>query len=295
MRTIALVVCCAAAAWGQTPPPAHSRSLLKVQQYTAEQDSQTLKLYEGLRVCDVIDGLDAVGLQEITMMDRDIRPMWRDEQKIAHRIAGVALTLRLVPAQVRARTFTSHADERVWETQEWAKTAPLAEGPRGAGYNAFVRPGTVLVVDNQARDNGFCGSNNAMTMFGRGLRGLVGNSVCRDMDEMVLARIPVYQGGFGLNSPRGINQGRMWIESYNQPIVVGGVTVMPGDVIVADADGVAVVPRARAEDVAKVARWVFVNDEISRGAIFDRIGKPRDWTVQGHTTPAPPSKEPFKR
>jgi regulator of RNase E activity RraA len=87
----------------------------------------------------------------------------------------------------------------------------------------------------------------------------------------------------------------MWTESYNQPVAVGHVLVMPGDIIVADSDGVAVVPRAQAEQVGKIARWIYEDDEVARGKIFDRIGRPRDWTVQGHTEPPPPSKEPIKR
>jgi regulator of RNase E activity RraA len=299
MKTIVLSLLGALSVFGQTsqqarPAPPPSFQYLKAPTYTAEQDTAILKLYEGLRVADVIDGLDAVGLPEVTMMDKRIRPLWRDEQTIKHRIYGVALTIRLVPAQDTWKRHASHADQRKWETTEWGPPAELRNGSgRGPGYMGLIRPGTILVVDGQAKDNGFCGSNNAMTMFGRGMRGLVGNAVCRDTDEMTLARIPVYQDP--MESPRGINQGRMWVESYNQPVVVGGVLVFPGDVIVADNDGVAVVPRAKAEDVAQVARWIYEDDEISRGKIYDMIGKPRDWTVTGHKQPAPPSDKPFKK
>lgn len=300
MKAIVLSLIGVSLVWGQAsqqtrPAPPPSYQYLKAPTYTAEQDSQILKLYEGLRVADVIDGLDAVGLPEVTMMDKRIRPLWRDEQNFKHRIFGVALTLRLVPAQDTWKRHASHADQRKWETQEWGPPAELRNGTggRAPSYMGLIKPGTILVIDAAAKDNGFCGSNNAMTMFGRGLRGLVGSAVCRDTDELTLARIPVYQDP--MESPRGINQGRMWVESYNQPVVVGGVLVFPGDVIVADNDGVAVVPRAKADDVAQVARWIYEDDEISRGKIFDSIGKTRDWTVSGHKTPAPPSDKPFKK
>ena len=285
MKNIALLLCAAATVWGQAPAPPFSKQYLKVQQYTQEEDLRLIKLFEGLRVTDVMDGLDVAGLQDITMMDRDIRPLWRDEQKFTHRIYGVAFTVRLAPAQVTAPKFASHADERPWEA-EWYKSQ--------GDYAPLVRPGTVLVVDNGARDDGFCGSNMGLALFGQGLRGFVGNEVCRDSDEMILSRIPVYQGGYGLRSPRGINPGRMWVESYNQPVTVGHVLVMPGDIIVADTDGVAVVPRAKAEQVANISRWIHDDDQVKRRKIFDRIGRPPDWTVEHVKEPPPPSKDPIQ-
>lgn len=298
MMKTALSMLVAAMAWGQashptSASPEYSRELLKVQQYSAEEDSRILKLYDGLRVADVIDGLDAVNLPEVTMMDQHIRPLWRDEQKITHRIHGIALTVRLVPAQATAPRFTSHAEERQWEAHGWGPPPEMrTEGGR-AGFSHLIRPGTILVVDGEAHDNGFCGSNDALSWSGLGLRGLVGDAVCRDTDELTLTRIPVYQNP--MRAPRGINQGRMWVESYNQPVVVGGVLVMPGDIIVADNDGVAVVPRRVAEEVAGISRWIFEDDEVKRGKIYDKINKPRDWTVEGHTEPAPASDKPIKQ
>ena len=297
MKRIVLFGFCGVMAWAQAnqetrpaPPPSHQ--FLKVQLHTPEEDSRILQLYDGLRVADVIDGLDAVGLPEVTMMDKHIRPLWRDEVKISHRIHGIALTVRLVPAQDTWRRFTSHQDERRWEAN-WKPPADMrTDTGRNPNFGRLIHPGTVLVVEGDAHDNGFCGSNDALAWVGLGLRGLVGNAVCRDTDELTLTHVPVYQDP--MQAPRGINQGRMWMESYNEPVVVGGVLVMPGDIVVADNDGVAVVPRAKGEEVAKIARWIFENDEIQRGKIYDRIGRPRDWTVQGHTPPPPPSDQPIQ-
>jgi regulator of RNase E activity RraA len=295
-KAIPLFVLAAWLASGQGRQPAgsapQSRQYLKAPACSAEEDSRILKLFEGIRVADTIDALDVVGLQGVTMMDRSIRPLWRDNEKFTHRIHGVALTLRVVPAQETSPRFVSHAAERTWEARGWEPPPELREGGgAGPGYGALIRPGTVLVIDNQAVDNGFCGSNNALSMFGQGMRGIVSNATCRDTDELSLTRIPVYQDP--ALAPRGINQGRMWLESYNQPIVVGHVLVMPGDIIVADNDGVAVVPRAKAEQVAGIARWIYEDDEVKRSKIYERIGRPRDWTVEGHTQPAPPSDQPL--
>jgi hypothetical protein len=56
--------------------------------------------------------------------------------------------------------------------------------------------------------------------------------------------------------PRGIRPGRNEIESVNRPIECGGVLVRPGDVIVADGDGVVVVPREKAQEVAEYAKAI---------------------------------------
>src|SRR5450756_529625 len=69
--------------------------------------------------------------------------------------------------------------------------------------------------------------------------------------------------------------------------------VMPGDVIMADNDGVAVVPRAKAEQVAEIARWIYEDDEVKRAKIFDNAKRPRDFTVEGIKPPPPPSDKPI--
>lgn len=287
LAAVVLVFSGVAVSWGQghrpAGPAAFSHRYLKAQQYSSEDNAQILKLYKGLRESDVIDGLDAVGLQETTMMNPRIRPIWRDKKTFKHRIQGIAVTIHLVPAQETSPTFTSEAQEQKWESI-WGPPAEMrTDNPPKGSFTSQIHPGTVLVIDNEAHDNGFCGSNDALSWRAKGMIGIVGNAVCRDTDELALTQIPVYQNL--LKWPRGINQGRMWMESYNEPIVVGGVLVMPGDVIVADGDGVAVVPRRVAKEVARFARWDFENDEATRQKLYRLDKMPLDWTVEGHTTP----------
>jgi regulator of RNase E activity RraA len=245
---------------------------MEPKQYTQAENEAIVAKFKGMRTTDVYDALQAVGLHKVTVMDREIGPMWTDNENFSHTVYGVAVTLRLVPPQDTPPklNFTSNAEMSKWQGT-WSGQYLRA------GYASFLGPDTVLVIDAPIRaDNGWCGSNNALSWKNRGMRGIVTNAGCRDSDEMAKAKIPVYQR----DSTRFINEGTIAIESYNTPVVVGGVLVMPGDVIVADLDGVAVVPRAKAEAVAKIAREIRDGDNATRRKLYNDAGMKPDFTVK---------------
>ena len=72
----------------------------------------------------------------------------------------------------------------------------------------------------------------------------------------------------------------MIIDSYNFPINCGGVLVYPGDLIIADGDGVIVVPRERALEVGKLANEVMEGDQKSRLERYKRLDIPLDESVK---------------
>jgi len=237
---------------------------------TEEEDLQLLALFKELRVSDVCDGMDAVGLQNIGLMDPDIRPLWRDTERYTHRIVGVAVTARYVPTQ---RPPAGRLPVEQFNT--WVKDfySSYTREP----FVSLIRKGTVLVIEEAPNaDVGSIGSNNIMGWKLRGCVGVVSSATARDSDEIITERIPLYYKKPG----RGIRPGRNEIESVNRPIVCGGVLVMPGDVIVADGDGVIVVPRGVAEDVAKYAQKILNGDKTGRRGLYKKLGLPEDDSVK---------------
>jgi regulator of RNase E activity RraA len=263
-----LLTACTVASLSQNPP--FSKQYLEVKQHSQQEDQALVKRFQGLRVTDVVDGLDVVGLQDVTIMDQGIRPLWHDEQKFTHRIYGVAVTLRIVPPQERAPIFPTHDQFAAWESNWYDTRIP-------GDFEHYLGPDTILVIDaSRTRDVGFCGSNNAFKWLSQGMRGIVTDGGCRDSDEVILERIPVYERP----TTRGIDPGRIQIESYNNPVNVGGVLVMPGDIIVADIDGVVVVPRAKAEAVLAAAHRIQEIDKVERRDLYQKVQRPNDFTVK---------------
>lgn len=279
-KRVVIVFCAAvAAAPGQAPqrgqrePPPFSAHLLEVKQYSQEENEAIVAKFKGMKNTDVFDALQMVGLHKVTVMDREIGPMWTNNEDFSHVIYGVAITLRLVPPQEMfpVGEYNSNAEFNQQFQRPWSRRN------MGGGLSAFMAPDTVLVIDAPNRaDNGYCGSNNALGWKIRGVRGIVTDAGCRDSDEIEKAIIPVYQR----DSTRFINEGTIAVESYNTPVVVGGVLVYPGDIIVADKDGVAVVPRAVAEKVARLASEVAEGDNRTRRRLYEEAGLEPDFTLQ---------------
>lgn len=245
-------------------------NFMATQVYGAESDLKLLELFKALRVADVTDGMDAVGLQNVGLMSPDIHPLWRDPEHYRHRFVGIAVTARYVPTQRPPAGRMKTEDYDQWAGQWYNKLSPEPFVP-------LIRAGTALVIEDAAEaDVGSIGSNNIMGWKERGCVGVVTSATARDTDEIITEGIPLYFKHPG----RGIRPGRNEIESVNRPIVCGGVLVMPGDVIVADGDGVVVVPRAQAEEVARYAQKILDGDKAGRRALYKKLGLPEDDSVK---------------
>ncbi len=240
-----------------------------------EARQEILELYKDLRVTDVLDGMDLIGLQDIGLMHKDIRPLWRNVDDFSHRVLGFAVTVRYVPTDVRVgqNSFDNTDDAKKWKGEQYGRASDR-------GWVKSGKPGDVVVMDvNGVDETGNIGSNNSMGWAKAGFVGVITNGGARDTDEIIKTKsIPVYCRD--AYSTRGIRPGRLIIESYNFPMNCGGVLVYPGDLVVADGDGVIVVPREHALQVGKLAREVMEGDQKGRAKHYENLGIPLDETVE---------------
>lgn len=180
-----------------------------------------------LDVCAVSDALDRLGLDGQVCTGLPSRSADR-------RICGRAVTFRLVPA---------------------VPAAPASGPPRHLGTTAVeaAGPGDVIVVEQRTGiDAGCWGGILSLAASVRGIAGVVADGPVRDIDEARSHGLPVFCRSLTPRTARG----RVREESVQEPVAIDGVTVHPGDLVIADGSGVAFVPQARAEAVIDAAEKI---------------------------------------
>lgn len=226
------------------------------------ENQELINLFKGLRVTDVRDGMDWMGYHRYGTVHHSIRPLFRT------RVVGIARTARYVPYEGPVPQVTGD------EYTEWVRWYY-----REVCYDPWVhdiQPGDFICLDVAGIDVGLIGSNNSLVCKKRGAVGfLLNGGGVRDTDELILQKIPVWCQF--LSQP--MDQGRIRYIEKDIPIAIGGVAIYPGDVVVADGDGVVVVPRKAARDVAKYARREHDADKAARRRLYEELGMELDESV----------------
>ncbi|WP_314915676.1 RraA family protein [Pseudomonas helleri] len=183
-------------------------------------DQQLVALFEGLDTPGVSDALDKLGLPGQCL---GIAPLANYTQVVV----GPAFTVQYVSASVPPGTVGDFIDD--------------------------VTPGDVVVIDNGGRTD--CTVwGDIMTQYAgsRAIAATVIDGVCRDVSKALHDGYPVFSKGRFMRTGKD----RVQVQSVNQPVSIGSARVCARDIVVADANGVVIVPRARAAEVAACARQI---------------------------------------
>ena len=120
--------------------------------------------------------------------------------------------------------------------------------------------GDVLVVTNTAAStHGMFGDLLAASLLARGVRGLVIDAGVRDTADLRSMGFPVWSQYVSCQGTVKASPG-----SVNVPVVLGGITVQPGDIICADDDGVVVVPRRDAAEALALSKDRMAKESLTR-------------------------------
>ncbi len=219
----------------------------------------TLEILRGTAVATLATVLRQNGLRSIWM--RGPRPIATGQP----RIAGPAFTLRFVPAR------------------EDISTPESIVGPRSPRAAFEKMPeGSIVVVDAMGVvDAGVFGDIVCARMQYRKVAGLITDGAIRDLAGMVKLNWPIWANG--TSAPPSTAE--FYCADTQTIVACGGVTIFPGDIVVADDDGAIVIPIAMAEKVAQAGRekdlfeeWVF--KQVKAGALLDGLYPPNEETKQ---------------
>jgi 3-hexulose-6-phosphate synthase/6-phospho-3-hexuloisomerase len=140
--------------------------------------------------------------------------------------------------------------------------------------------GDVIVIYNGSPDISPWGGLASLSSVNRGIAGVVIEGPARDVDEIRKLKFPVFASNIVPNAgdPKGLGE-------INTEIRCGGQTVKPGDYIIGDDNGVVVVPKERAYEIARRANEVRktemrLYDEIKRGSTLSEVLKLKKWEKQ---------------
>lgn len=147
-----------------------------------------------------------------SFMDAGMKQLWQD----IPRVSGPAFTVNMVPGD------------------NLALHRAIYEAPKGS----------VIVAQTNSMDYAVSGGNVCAIAKGLGIAGFVIDGVVRDIGEVKEMKFPIF--GRGVLPMPGTKKA---VLPLNTPIVAGGIAVNPGDIIVADEEGIAVIPQKRAEEV----------------------------------------------
>ncbi len=244
-----------------------SEGLAQLKMYTPEQRIEFTSAWEGERFLDgrpkvdesILERMKSVSAEEawaVLYRDGGFRDHfeggWKEFNSSPDRMVGRVVTALFLPTRPDVR--------------EVVDAQGKAEGRSGTGHNSWVidtlQPGDVLVVDMSGYN--FLGDRLATSVFAKSQNGIVIEGGIRDLSG--IQKMDGFKGYVRSFHPSAITRGGVrntMLMGINVPIRIGDTTVMPGDIVLGDPEGLMFIPPQLAEKVVETAEDVQRRDEWS--------------------------------
>lgn len=173
-------------------------------------------------------------------------------------VAGITKGTRMMGEAVTVRTYPG----------DWAKPVEAID---------VAKEGEVIVIDACGTGGAVWGELASNSCKMKGISGVVVDGAIRDLEDIRELGFPVFARNIrpAAGEPKGFGE-------INKPVRCGGVSVKPGDYVVGDSDGVVVVPKEKAIEIANRAMDVFerenrIRQEIKSGSTLSKVLEIKRW------------------
>ena len=218
---------------------------------------ERLRMVSIANIGDVLRGL---GLNCIEPGIKPLLPGWS--------ICGRALTMRLIPLQ----------DPHRWYESE---RPPLE-------LIKLSRPGDVFVIDSGGdRDFALWGGYAAEEAARARVGGIVIDGVCRDSLHITSVGVPTFARGTSPMHGHGVYGTTCF---NDEPVRIGRISIAPGDIVAADADGITVIPANRVEEIAALAQERYELDTAPRPETVEARRERQEHLHRLYNLPDPPAE-----
>jgi regulator of RNase E activity RraA len=195
-----------------------------------------ISIFKGLDTASVSDALDSLGIHGQVL---GITPLLSHHSET---IVGSAFTVKYVPVGIPAGTVGDYIDE--------------------------VKIGDIIVIDNNGCLN--CTVwGDILTEYAKikHIAGTVIDGACRDVKKAIVKHYPLFSAGRFMRTGKD----RVEVESIQSTISIGGVRVSQNDIVMADANGVVIVPQKQALHVAQIAHKIEKTEKAIRKKIREGV------------------------
>ena len=158
------------------------------------------------------------------------------------------------------RVFTAQFMPVRKDVNDIIEADALGEGKKISNNQRVInklQPGDVLVVDlfGKIEEGTFVGDNLAAAVFAASGNGFVIDGAVRDLDGIIPQGMPGYVRGFHVSALADV-----MLTGINIPVRIGNTTVMPGDIVLGDREGLTFIPASAIADVARSSKLTELHD-----------------------------------